>query len=192
MRIELVIPAAIERVGPIDALSVAADFNHLRAIDELFAVRVLGFARDAAQLYLARQNRVHRVADVILMHLSKAPAGDIEVFVIKAQVDVGDQRRHRAKAFQKLGQILWVFWTRINGDDLFGLPFAVVGTPPCKDRALQVGGIHHNTTEAIGLGRIMRRADFQRHLIVFTKVDGLNVLARTQIPEVDRVAVFIA
>src|SRR6056297_1325111 len=102
------------------------------------------------------------------MHLSQSPACDVEVFVIEAEVDVRDQWWHRAEALQEWWQIFSVFWAWINGDDLLGLPHPVVIAPPCEDRALQVGGVHDHTAEAVGLGRIMRGPDFQRHLVILT------------------------
>jgi len=99
VRIELVVPGGVQGIGPIDAFSVPADFNHLWAIDELFAVGVLGLAGNTAQFYLAVQLRVHRIANIVLMHFTQPPAGHIEVFIIKAKVDVCDQRGHSAEAF---------------------------------------------------------------------------------------------
>jgi hypothetical protein len=43
------------------------------------------------------------------MHLAQAPAGDIEILVIQAEVDVGDQRRHGFEALQKRRQVLRLF-----------------------------------------------------------------------------------
>src|SRR5262245_5091275 len=40
VRIELVIPRRIERVGPVDPLAVTADFNHLRTAGIWLAVRM--------------------------------------------------------------------------------------------------------------------------------------------------------
>ena len=37
----------------------------------------------------------------------------------------------------------------------------------------------------------MRRADFQRHLVVFAQIEGLHHLAPAQVPEVDRMAIFV-
>ena len=126
------------------------------------------------------------------MHLAQPPAGDIKVFVIEAEVDVGDQRRHRAKAFEQVRQVVGIRRDGVDGDRLFRLPFAVFIAPPGKDRALQVGGVDHHAAEPVFPDRVVGGADFQRHLVVLAKVQRLDHLACAQIPEVDGVAVFVA
>src|SRR3974390_526108 len=74
--IELVIPSRVERVGPIDALAVTADFNHLRTAAERLAVRMGRAARDPADVHGARQLWFARIADVVLPHLAGSPTGD--------------------------------------------------------------------------------------------------------------------
>ena len=192
VRVELIVPRGIKRVRPVDTLAVAADLDHLRTKGEILAVGMFGTACDAAQLDLAGQLGVHRVGDIVLMHLAQPPAGDIEIFVVQAQVDIGDQRRHGLEPLQQGRQVLCFFGARVDGDGLLGLPFAIVVPPPCEDGPLQVGGVDHHAAETIRLGRVMGGPDFQRHLVVFAQVDGLDVLALAQVPEVDRVAVFVA
>src|ERR1700751_3396222 len=68
LRIELVIPGRIERVGPIDPLAVAADLHHLRTAGIGLAVGVRRAARDAADMHRARQLGLSGIADVVLPH----------------------------------------------------------------------------------------------------------------------------
>ena len=88
----------------------------------------------------------------------------------------------RFSAFSGRGSMVMVFF-RLEG--------AVVLLPPGEDRALQVGGIDDDPAEAVILGRVVRGADLQRHLVVFAQVDGLYVLALAQVPEMDRMAVLV-
>ena len=54
--------------------------------------------RDAAKLDFAVQNRVHRIGHIVLMHFAQAPASDVKVLVIKAEVDVSDQAVARRRS----------------------------------------------------------------------------------------------
>src|SRR5262249_3190554 len=46
-----------------------------------------------------------------------------------------------------------------------------------------------HSDEAPGFGRIVRRAKFEHHLILSAEIDGLNVAAFAQIPEVKLVSI---
>ena len=131
-----------------------------------------------------------RIGDVVLTHLAGAPAGDVEKLVVHRQVDVGDQRRHRAKALQQRRQLilrrgLWRDRRRLLDVELAAL------APPGPDRAFEVGGVDHDAEEAVFANRIVRGPHFQRHLMVGAEIDGLHVSPGPQIPEVDPMAIFV-
>ena len=125
------------------------------------------------------------------MHLTGAPARDVEVFVIQAQVDVSDQRWHRRKPFEQIWQIIGIGWLRIDGDGFLGLECAVIIAPPGEDRTLKVGGVYDNPAEPVLFDRVMGRADFQCHLVVFTQINRLDIGPVAQVPEMDAVTVFV-
>src|SRR5580704_18806723 len=77
LRIELVVPRRVERVGPVYAFAVAADFYHLRTPCIWLAVRVGRAACDAADADRSGELRLLRIADIVLTHLAGAPAGDV-------------------------------------------------------------------------------------------------------------------
>jgi hypothetical protein len=61
-RIELRIDRAVERVGEIDALAVAADLNHLRAaVERTLCSRMRRPRHDSADAHLAGELRIERV-----------------------------------------------------------------------------------------------------------------------------------
>src|ERR1700733_1665784 len=63
--------------------------------------------------------------------------------------------------------------------------------PPSPNRAFQVRGVDYDTQKTVLAHRVMRRADFERHLVVGAEIDRLHIAPRTQIPEVEMVAVFV-
>src|SRR5215470_4526324 len=84
VRIELRIDGAVERVGEIDALAVAANLHHLRPTVEI-AVLGAGMRRprhNAADAYLTSELRIERIADIVLLQVARAPAGHIEELVV--------------------------------------------------------------------------------------------------------------
>src|SRR4029077_2430409 len=143
IRIELGVPRGIKRVGPVDAFAVAADLDHLWAACVRLAARMGRAANDAARVNRARELRLPRLGDVVLTHLTGSPAGDIKELVIHGEVDVGHQRRHRAKSLQQgrqlvLGRRLWQDRRR-----LFDVELAVFA-PPGPNRAFQVRGVDYD------------------------------------------------
>ena len=66
------------------------------------------------------------VADLVLAELAGAPARDVEVPIVQAEVDVGHQRRHSAERLERRRQQVRV--GRLGGDlnDLLRLPGAVL------------------------------------------------------------------
>src|SRR5262249_36060352 len=97
VRIELVVPRRVERVGPVDPLAVTANLNHLRTASIHLAIRVGRTTSDAADVDRTRKLWLPRVGDVVLAHLAGSPAGDVKKTVIHGKVDIGDQRGHCAK-----------------------------------------------------------------------------------------------
>ena len=90
--IELLIPGRVERVGEVDAFSVAAHFDHLRPA----AQRLLGFSRmrclpdNSTNLHRAGLLGIEGIGNIILQHLSGPPAGDVEKAIIEREIDVGN------------------------------------------------------------------------------------------------------
>jgi hypothetical protein len=71
--------------------------DHLRTACTRLAARVGRPTSDAADVDRPRKLRLPWVGNVVLTHLTSSPAGDVEEPVIHREVDVGHQRRHRAK-----------------------------------------------------------------------------------------------
>src|SRR5205085_196672 len=93
VRVEDLVPGRIQRVGGVDAATVAADLDHLRAPCEaqLRVGRVRCPPDDPAQVHGTGLFRVVRVADVVLLELAGSPAGDVEPAVVDREVDVADE-----------------------------------------------------------------------------------------------------
>ena len=141
-------------------------------------------------MHAARQIGLHRIADIVLPQLTRAPAGHIEKTVVQRQVDVADQRRHGAEALEQSRQ-----QRRIRGlgwDDrrLLRVELAAFAIPG-PDRAFEVGRVDDHAEEAVLPRRVVRRPQLQRHLMVRAEVDALHMTARAQLPEVDLVAIAI-
>ena len=63
---------------------------------------------------------------------------------------------------------------------------------PKIDPAGEVGGVGNDADEAVCLARVVRGAEFQRHLVLGAKLDCLLVLSGTQVPDVELVSVLTA
>jgi hypothetical protein len=168
-------------------------FDHLRAVAEILAIGVLGLARDPADMHRTRQLGVHRVGDVILAHLAGAPAGDIQEPVIETEVDVGDQRRHGPKALQQRRQVVLGRWYRIG----MVMVFLASKVPSSLRHQVQIAPcrlVVSTTTpqKPYSFTGSWAGPDFQRHLVVLAKIDGLYAFAGTQIPKMDHMTVFVA
>ena len=100
-RVELLVPSDVQRVGHVDAPSVAADFDHLGAAVQRRAARMRRLAGDAAEMHGAGELRVERVRYVVLPELAGSPARYVQELIVERQVDVGDDRRNRAEALQQ-------------------------------------------------------------------------------------------
>src|SRR5689334_13308750 len=94
-------------------------------------------ADDAAEADRAGQLWMERVADIVLSELAGAPAGDVEVPIVQAEVNVRHQRRHGAEGLQRGRQQVCAGWLSGNLDDLLRLPRAVCAAPD-PDRRRQV------------------------------------------------------
>src|ERR1700733_5136348 len=188
--IELIVPGGIERVGPIDALAVAADLDHLRAARVSAAVRVGRASGDAADTDGAGELGLSRLGDVVLTHLACSPARDVEELVVQREVDVADQRRRRAKALQQRRQLLFGRRLRQDCRCLLDMELAVLA-PPRPNRAFKIGCVNDDTQKTVFADRVMRRADFERHLVIGAEIDRLHVAPRAQLPEMEMVAVFV-
>ena len=66
------------------------------------------------------------------------------------------------------------------------------GPVPEPDRRGQVLDADHHADEPVLLGRVVRRAQLEHHLVLVAEVDALHVPAPAQVPEVQPVAVLAA
>src|ERR1700738_3351734 len=124
LRIELLIDRAVERIREIDPSAVATDLHHLRTAVEstVPGTRMLFGGDDPADPYLAGKLRVVGVGHVILLHVSRAPAGDVEEPVIQGEVDVGDKGRYRLEPLQHRRELLRICGFGGDFDDLLHGP----------------------------------------------------------------------
>ena len=106
VRVKLIVPTGVKRIGPINPLAVTADLNHLGPPRARLAIRMRRPPRDAANMDRACEFRPPRIAHVVLPHLASSPAGDIQKPIIHRQIDIGHLRRHRAKPLQQSRQLL--------------------------------------------------------------------------------------
>src|ERR1700732_2410407 len=63
--------------------------------------------------------------------------------------------------------------------------------PPGPDRPFEVGGVDHDTQEAVLANRIVSGPHFQRHLMVGAEIDRLDVSPLPKIPEVNPMAILV-
>src|SRR5580704_6977000 len=83
--IELLVPRRVQRVGEINALSVAADLDHLRRALQLLTglAWVRRAAHDATHMDRTRLLRVGGIGDVVLDELASPPARNVEESVVE-------------------------------------------------------------------------------------------------------------
>jgi hypothetical protein len=131
VRVELVVPRPVQRVGEADPPcrrgSPLPSAALRRAVCRCWRVR--GAVDDSAEPYGSHLLRVRRVRHVELLHLTGAPAGHVKEPVVDREVDVGDERRHRSEGLQRRRQQIRVGGFGGNGDDLLGLPPVAVAKP---------------------------------------------------------------
>src|SRR5918997_3622880 len=82
IRVELRVPGGIQRVAEVKAAPVAAQFHHLRSAGQgLSGLRMRRPADYATQMHGSRVSGGEWVGDVVLAHLSGAPAGYVEELI---------------------------------------------------------------------------------------------------------------
>src|SRR5262245_54786502 len=84
IRVELLVPGRVERVGEVNARAVAADLHHLRsAVQRLSRLaRMRRATDDPAEPDGADLLRLEWVAHVVLDELAGPPAGDVQIPVV--------------------------------------------------------------------------------------------------------------
>src|SRR5215470_14242259 len=191
IRIELGIDGPIEGIGEVDPLTVTADLDHLWAAAErpVLGTGVRSLADDPTDPHLARELRVEGIGNVVLLQIAGAPAGDVEVAIIHGQIDIGDEGRDRLETFEQWRQIRLTGRLGRDLDHLFNGPFVAVLVPG-PDRGGEVLQADDAVDEAIGFGWVVCRAQLEYQLVLVAKVDGLQVLALVQIPEMQAPTVF--
>src|SRR6476659_607535 len=137
VRIELVIPRRVERIGPVHPLAIATDLYHLRTACICLTVWVRRAADNAADVDRARKLRLSGVGDVVLTHLAGSPASDIQKLIVHGQVDVSYQRRNGAEALQKRWQLILIRRLRRNRCRLLDVKLSFLA-PPSPDRAFEI------------------------------------------------------
>src|SRR5215813_6690437 len=81
--IKLRVDRAVERIGEVNAAAVAANLDHLRsAIERRRAFGMRGARHDAADPQLAGQPRIERIANIILLEITGAPARHVKKLVV--------------------------------------------------------------------------------------------------------------
>ena len=63
--------------------------------------------------------------------------------------------------------------------------------PPGPDRAFEVRGVDHNAQEPVFANGIVRGPHLERHLVVGSEIDRLDVAAGAEVPEVDPMAILV-
>ena len=88
--IELLVPRCVKRVREIDAFAIAAYFYHLRSASQRLVriLRVRHAIDDSTNAHRAGLLRAEWIGYVVLQHLPRSPAGDIQEFVVERQIDV--------------------------------------------------------------------------------------------------------
>src|SRR5262249_21309452 len=97
LRIELCVPAGVERIAHIHATAIPTDLYHLGTAIERSACRMRRMANDATEADRAGELWMEGVTDIVLPKLTSAPAGDIQIAIIQGEIDVCYQRRHCAE-----------------------------------------------------------------------------------------------
>src|SRR3954465_5485157 len=128
------------------------------------------------------------VGDVVLAHLSRSPAGDVQEAVVEREVDVRYQWWDGSETLQKRGKVLGVCGFGRDVYDLADGPRAVILAVPQPDRSRQVFEADDDADEAVRFGRVVGRPQFQDYLILLAQVQGLQVLAAPEVPHVQVVA----
>ena len=96
VRVELVVPGAIERIGDVNAAPVAAQLHHLRAAVQsgIRPARMRRRRTMPPSFTEPVSSGLKRIGHVVLPQFAGTPAGDVQKAIVEREVDVGDQRRH--------------------------------------------------------------------------------------------------
>src|SRR5439155_23613550 len=90
IRIKLLVPGRVKRVGRIASFAVAAHFHHLRTTGE----RLIGLLRMRRAIHNSTDaNRagllwIEWIRDVVLQKLARSPTRNIKKFVVEGQINV--------------------------------------------------------------------------------------------------------
>src|SRR6516164_9858293 len=103
VRIYLLVPGGIQRVGKINAFSVAAYLHHLRtAIKRDFQLLRMGRTTyDSADPKHRCELGAIGNRDVVTAQFASSPAGYVKPFIIKRQVKVGNEGWNRLETLQQ-------------------------------------------------------------------------------------------
>ena len=151
-----------------------------------------GARHDAADAHRARELRLERVGDVVLLQVARAPAGHVEEPVVQRQVDVRHQRRAGLEVLQGRRQHAGIRGLGRDVDHLRDRPPVPAVPVPQPDGGGQVLEADHAVDEAVRLGRVVGRPQLEDQLVLGPEVDLLHVAAPRQVPEVETSAVLAA
>ena len=168
--IELFIPRGVERIGEIDALTVATDFNHLRAATQRF----LGLGgmwcltHHSTDMHRAGLFGMERVGNVVLQHFPCAPTRDVKKPIVYGEINIGNERRYCFEALKQRGELLGIGWLSRDPDDFLNLPCSVLAMPE-PNRGAQILDRDDDTRKSICLGGVVRRAHLENHLLLLAR-----------------------
>lgn len=164
-RIELVIPATVERIGEVEPPSVAAHLHHLGPALHRPSLGMRHRVGQTTNTYGPRELWVEGVRHIVLAQFACAPARHVEKTIVQRQVDVRDQRRHHAQLLEHRRQDGRVVWLVRNLDHLADGPLVTLSVPQ-PDGTREVLQIHHHADETIRLRWVMRWPQLEDHLVV--------------------------
>src|SRR5580693_3346652 len=129
-----------------------------------------------------------RDGDVVTAQFASSPAGYVEPFIIKGQVNVSDERRNCFETLQHGRQEIRVRRFSRNFDYFGRAPMTIIALPQ-SDRRREILQRNDHSGEAKCSRRIMRGSQFENHLLFFAQFDRLQVLPPPKIPDVELVTV---
>src|SRR6516225_10181073 len=190
VRIYLLVPGRIQRVGKINAFSVAAYLHHLRtAIQRYVQLFRMGRATyDSADMKHGCELRAIGNRDVVTAQFPGSPAGYIKPFIIKRQVKVSNEGWNRLETLQQRRQQIRVRRLSWNFNHLCCAPMTIIALPQ-PDRCREVFERNDDSGKAKRPRRVMRRAQLQNHLMFFTEINRLLMPPLSKIPNVQPVTV---
>src|SRR6266481_2836025 len=129
-----------------------------------------------------------RDGDVVTAQFASSKAGYIKPFIIKRQVKVGDEWRNCFETLQQGRQEIRVRRFSRNFDYFCCAPMTIIALPQ-PDRRREILQRDDNSGEAKCSRRVMRRPQFQNHLVFLAEIDRLLVLPLPKVPDVESVTV---